>query len=255
MIDPRQPSPQDLKHDALFYGDDETAMNQKVVGFLAQGIQGGGAALAIVSDEHERALAAGLKALSIDPGSPTLRERLIFLNAHEVLASIFVNGHAQKTRFSRLVGNQVRSMTERYELCAYGEMVGILRSLNDDRGAEQVEALWNDLLHAIPFTLLCGYPISLLDPAFQSERVDTILRSHRSVTSTLSGFEAALEHGIAQAMGSRAPDVHAALRQRLHPEWAALPDAESAILWLRENLPAHADEIVFYARQHFATLG
>lgn len=254
MIDPRPLSPQELKHDALFYGDDETAMNQKVVGFLAQAIQEGGAALAIVSDQHERALAAGLKALSIDRHSPTMGERLVFLNAHDVLASIFVNGHAQKPRFSRLVGNRVRSITDRYELRAYGEMVGILRSVNDDSGAEQLEALWNDLLRAIPFTLLCGYPISLLDPEFQPERVDTILRSHRSVTSTFTGFEAALEHGIARAMGTRAPDVNAALRQRLHPEWAALPDAESSILWLRENLPAHADEIVFYARRHFASL-
>jgi len=35
------------------------------------------------------------------------------------------------------------------------------------------------------------------------------------------------------------------------PSWASLAEAETVILWLRNNLPEYADEILLRARQYY----
>jgi len=49
-------------------------------------------------------------------------------------------------------------------------------------------------------------------------------------------------------LGSRAQGLKLLIKANFRPSWAAIPQAEATVLWLRNNLPDYADEILARAR-------
>ncbi|MBV8489590.1 MAG: MEDS domain-containing protein [Candidatus Eremiobacteraeota bacterium] len=245
-------------HDVILYGNDEAMLCRHVVTFLAKPIRSGNAAIVIASPQHERAFVDGLCAVGIDPFSDELRDRLIFLNAYEAIDALMVDGTIQQTRFDRLIGTRVTSLWRNYEVYAYGEMDGILRDAKKLDDAAKLERLWCALLEQLPFHLLCGYPVDVLSTEFNPEGIDSILCSHTRLISAIDGFSPTLQAGILQANDAEnrhaikgsIPDV----MQSFRTEWALLPEAEATLLWLREHIPDHADEIIDYASARFDTV-
>ncbi|MGH7528201.1 MAG: hypothetical protein ACREMX_16025 [Gemmatimonadales bacterium] len=45
--------------------------------------------------------------------------------------------------------------------------------------------------------------------------------------------------------------MKALIKANYRPAWAAIPGAEAVVLWLRNNLPEHADEILGRARGYY----
>ena len=85
--------------------------------------------------------------------------RLIVLDAATTLATFMVHGDPSPEKFRASIGDLVaRVCTEASEgVAAYGEMVDILAAQGNFTGAEQLEALWNELSEECSFRLLCGY--------------------------------------------------------------------------------------------------
>ena len=229
-------------HDVVLYGSDDDAPCHHVVGFVAEAIQKGGGAVVIATPDHVRAFRAALAALSIDTNSEILKDRLHFLDAHETLDALSLNGHVDRTRFDRVVGTLVRSLYNRYEVSAYGEMVGILRDAQKPEEAARLETFWCELLEELSFRLVCGYPIDVLSKEFHPDEMDAILCSHTKLRSLMEEhFSESLR--VATIKGS------AELPQpSRRPKWAMLPDTEATLLWLREHLPDHADDVIRYAK-------
>lgn len=210
------------EHEAIFFGRDDDALCRQVTQFAAQALRTGGAAIIIAASAHEKAVRSQLHRIAIDPGSEAAMDRLQFLNAHEIVNSLFVDGELQSARFLRLVGAPVRSLCERYRVCVYGEMAGILRASEKTEAAIQLERMWNALLEEVPFRLLCGYPIDVRSKEFRSREMEAILSTHGTFGSTLHG----LSRGISEA--------------------------EATFMWLRQHLGDYADDAIEYAKRHGA---
>ena len=245
--------PLPFDHDAVFYGTDDAALVKGVVAFLAAGLRENGAAIVIASAAHERTMAAELQALGFDRADAGVADRLFFWNADALLGTLLARGRLVRSRFRQLVGARVRALSLRYRVRAYGEMVGLLHAQKEVAAAEALEQLWNELLRDVDFSLLCGYPIDVFGAAFEERNVAPIVKAHRCARSTVAGLSASLDYGIGRAMNDTAAAVRAAIKAAARPEWSGLSDAEATILWLHENLPAYADEIVSYAREYFGT--
>jgi MEDS: MEthanogen/methylotroph, DcmR Sensory domain len=177
-------------HAVVLYGTDAEALSRCVVEFIAPGLQDGGAAVVIASTEHERAFRSALAALDIDPASDAVRDRLIFLNAHDTLKAVAVDGTVNSERFERLVGRAIRKLSERYTVHAYSEMVGILRASLRPATAVRLEQLWSRLRAEVPFELFCGYPIDVLGSQFPEDESGLIVTSYSRLISSLTGFDA-----------------------------------------------------------------
>jgi hypothetical protein len=54
-----------------------------------------------------------------------------------------------------------------------------------------------------------------------------------------------------ERLGSRAHGLRLLIKANYRPSWAVLPKAEAIILWLRNNLPHEAEDILSLARQHY----
>ena len=236
-------------HDVVLYGEDHAALTHCVVPFIAAALQDGGAAVVIASGDHERAFRGALETVALHASSDAMRERLTFLDANETLRRIVVNGNLDRVRFKHVVGNVLRRLGERFTVHAYGEMVGILRASQRAEVAHQVECLWSELLAEIPFRLLCGYPIDVLGAEFAPDEMQSILTTHATLVSVLPDIAASLDAGIEATFGSRrASVIRGMIEATRRPGWATVGDAERTLIWLRENLPSHADDVIRHAR-------
>lgn len=151
------------EHDLVLYGDDSLALTQSVVPFIASAVQDHGAAVVIASSEHERAFRTALAEIGVDLQSAATRDRLLFLNANDIIKGLLVDGEIERTRYVRLVANPIRKLGERYTVHAYGEVAGILHSMGRSDAVAQLQRFASELLSGVPMRLLAGYPSDVFE--------------------------------------------------------------------------------------------
>lgn len=172
-------------HDLVLYGNDAAALTHCVVPFLATAVQDHGAAVVIAGVEHERAFRSALAAVAVDTESPAVRDRMIFLNASEIVKGLIVGGQVDRARFERLIGSVIRKLRRRYVVHAYGEIVGMLYSMNKPDAAARLEEFWKELVSEEHFRLMCGYPVEFLGPEFPADAMEFVRSAHTTFTSAL----------------------------------------------------------------------
>jgi hypothetical protein len=138
-------------------------------------------------------------------------------------------------------------------LRAYGEMVGVLWTAGRFSAAIQLEQFWNKLLAAKGFNLFCGYPIDIFGRGFQIADVDALLCAHTHVlpAGENGDLETAIDRSIDAVLGDKAEGLKRLMQLNFRPSWAVMPRGEALILWLRNNLPEHGDQIVSKAREYY----
>lgn len=111
--------------------------------------------------------------------------RLTLLDAADTLKRLLRNGIPDGDRFDATIGTLVRRLgAGGTHVRAYGEMVDLLATEGDFRGAQQLEALWNELRERESFTLFCGYSaVNFGDPR-TAEALRHICRAHSRVHAT-----------------------------------------------------------------------
>ena len=93
-------------------------------------------------------------------------QRLVALDAQEILDRISVDGRIDAARFEAVVAPLVQRLASAGPLFVYGEVVELLAAREDFAGAIALEELWNNLAQRCPFTLLCGYSAEhFVDPS------------------------------------------------------------------------------------------
>jgi len=258
-IDERLNSLAPTDHVVQCYESEDDALARNVTRYLAIGAGRREALLVVASADHRAAFDRELRTLDVDVDELTNEGLYTAFDAEEMLRRFMVEGHPDALRFETSVGAAARSARARSHsgLRAYGEMVGVLWKNRQFPAAIRLEQLWHKLIDVHTFMLFCGYPIDIFGAEFQIGTVDALLSAHTHLLP--SKPDALLDEALERAM----TEVLAERRQRKDIDTvtafygrrrAAMPNAESTILWLRHSLPQHAEEVLAAAKRHYRVL-
>ena len=248
-------APPPCSHYIQLYDRDRLPLAQNVAAYISEGLKRGQGALIIATPEHREIFREELQKRDIDTSLPLAESGLLLLDAHSTLSQFLINGEPDEARFREVVASaicQVRAARPA-GLRAYGEMVGVLWSAGRRASAIGLERFWNALLRDREFSLYCAYPIDIFSPDFQIPRVDALLCDHTRLipTGEQDKLAGALSFAIDEVFGREAASLKTLIKANYRPAWAVLPEAEGIILWLRNNLPQQADQILDLARRQY----
>ncbi len=243
-------------HLVQFYNADEPLLTRNVTDYLLEGLNQGDALLVIATPERIGAVARELRESGADPEAAIRQRRLLFADAEQTLSRFMVNGQPEWQRFERTVRaliKEVGPQPDHNGLRAYGEMVGVLWKTREFSAAVRLEHFWNRLMSAHSFQLFCAYPIDVFGKDFHSGALDSLLCAHTHLLPATRNrdLDSAMDRAMDEILGANAPGLRSLINANYRPSWAEMPEAEAVILWLRQNLPACAEEIVARARQYF----
>jgi PAS domain S-box-containing protein len=238
------PAQEPACHRLQLYTADGEFLVSNVGDYLCEGFGRGEGLLVITTPEHWAAFERKMKALisPADFARGLQTRQIVFLDAQNLLSQLIVAGELDWARFEFIMGGILARVQPRFPCRAYGEMVGLLWAAREFDAAIQLEEFWNRLLSSGGVQLFCAYPIDIFGAEFHNPAVEAVLRSHTHLMS--SGDAAALHSAVNRAAGP-------ALKARSGSLRADLPEGEARILWLHENVPADAGEILSKARQHY----
>jgi hypothetical protein len=248
------PSP-DPCHVVQLYGSDDHGLVASVARYLAAGYELGQPLVVIAMAAHEPLIREQLASLGVPVDEAERLGRAVFVDAHQALAALMVDGYPDDERFAATIGATARRMQERcpgQRLRGFGEMVGVVWERGQFPSAIRLEQLWNALQASIDVDLYCAYPIDIFGGGFSTGVVSGLLCTHSALVAAERNdhLERALGRAIEACSDARVPDARAtAPRMRSR---AALPRAEDTILWIRSQLADNAEEILGRARGEYA---
>jgi hypothetical protein len=239
-------------HLVQLYGKDDRLLARNIGRFMAEGLRRGDGLLAIASPEHSGSLARQLRQ---EPGysKAVLEGRLVFLDAQATLDRLMVAGQPDRELFDSVIGDALAGVQARAGhtgIRAYGEMVGILWRAGQRAAADRLEEYWNSLLRSSNIRLFCAYPIDVFGEEFQVEHVDALLCAHTHMVPIADDLEFVLHRAMDEVLGERVASIRAVMKANHRPSWGEVPRSEAIILWLRNNLPGSANEILRLTRQY-----
>jgi hypothetical protein len=240
-----------VEHVVQFCGLNRDLLVTNVAEFLADGLRKGEGALVIASPEQCGPIRKALEAIA-----PV--DLFAHMDARDALSRFMVSGIPMWNLFEEIVLSRI---TELRKTCArvraYGNMVSLLWSSGERFAAIRVEQFWNRLLavHSVP--LFCSYAIDVLDSAFNSNNIGSVLAHH---TRVIGSGDAKLERCLSESMSEiLGPNATRAIRAAnsdivlnaggFHEKRASLPKSEAVILWLHDRAPDQATAILSRTRE------
>jgi MEDS: MEthanogen/methylotroph, DcmR Sensory domain len=244
-------------HFVQLFEADGRVLARNVGKYFADGLALGGGLIMVATDEHRQAFFHELERRGFQPSRLEREGRITCLNSSETLARFMVDGHPDADRFDRAVGEMVRVAVERAGdrgVRAYGDMVGLLWGERQFPAAIRLEQLWNRLRKTVKFSLFCAYPVDIFGGEFDGGVLDALLCAHTHLLP--SGVDGQLDSAVNRAMnevlGTKDDQSYASLGE-VQNVWATLPKSEAALLWVRNNAPEKAEEILALARKYYQT--
>jgi MEDS: MEthanogen/methylotroph, DcmR Sensory domain len=144
-------------HHRLQLFDTPESLGASVAAFLMEGYETGDNLLIIAKPRHFDAVLSALRARGCFPPDMDGQQRLVALDATDVLRHIIRNGQPDPLLFQRTVKPLLQSLAGSATLRVYAEIVELLAEEEDLAGAIALEKMWNDLAGQLKFTLMCGY--------------------------------------------------------------------------------------------------
>ncbi len=223
--------------------------------WVGDGLRQGEGVIVIATPLHWRATVRELDARHLRVEIFQRRGQLIVRDAEETLAALMVDGRPDRDRFRTVIGGTIDEAQANgfRKVRGFGEMVDLLRRTSW-AATFRLEALWNELLVERGIALLCGYSLDAFDPKIYRGLLQQLTGSH----SDLIPVEdyARLEHAVDRAYeevfggGRDAGDLRRAFLQH-YARPSAMPDAEAALMAVREFVPRTADALLASARRHY----
>jgi len=122
----------------------------------------------------------------------------------------------------------------------YGEIVNVLWQQGHSKAAIQLEQIWNDLLQNDAFSLFCAYPFDPLDQHLYSGFLRDMCDEHSVLIpfGDYAQFEASVNRAIREILGRPLAGMLETLIEREQNATSLLPQAQSDLFWLKQNMPA-----------------
>jgi hypothetical protein len=242
----------------IYSGGDEQHLARNVGQYLFEGFKRNDGLLVIADAFNTKLFQLQLEQAGIDTELAIHTGQLFFADAQETLSRFMRNGQPDWNLFEEVAGTamrQVRPEVPGAGLRAYGEMVGILWKAGQYSAAIRLEQFWNKLLGQSSFSLFCGYAIDVFGKDFQICHLDALLCTHTHMLPGANGhLEPAINMAMDEILGPNADDLKLLIKANFRPSWAVMPRGESTVLWLRNNLPQQADQILARAREHYRAM-
>ena len=232
-----------------FYALDSEGIDA-VARFVADGWDRDECVVVVATEQHREEVTELLAQRGYDPAARTEHGRYLALDAEATLQQIMVDGTIDPDRFL-LRANEViaQASSAGVPIRAFGEMVSQLWQNGLLEPAIELELLWNQLLRAHDFTLLCAYPTGAFEHA---ELVDVrrVCELHTDLLAPSAVWEegGVVEAGhacsrvylpIPESVPAARHFVVDVLRSWGHGELA--PDAALIVSELATNALRHAD--------------
>ena len=252
----QSPACHDRPHVVHWYDPSKSDLEASVAAFLHGGIERGCRAIVVARPEHERGIVAALEALGADPKRLRTDGGLRSLDAADALATFMVDGYPDETRFDATIGAFAREALEGTPgdgLVVFGEMVGLLWQSGQFPAAIRLEQLWNRLTKVLPIDLYCAYPVDVFDAQFDGGIIDGLLCAHTAVVPARDNDRLlrAVRHATKAVLGADIELIGPLYCRDSGTGRAPLPRGEEAILWLRDQLPSRAEEILALAAAYY----
>jgi hypothetical protein len=162
--------------------DTQASRADAVSSFLREGLVRCEAVVAVMTPANWERTAQGLEARGVHVDEAIAAGQITVLDAADTLHKLSRNGIPDRERFEATVGTLVRRLRAGgAPLRASGEMVDLLASEGDFRGAQRLEGLWNELREHEPFTLFCGYSAANFGDPETAGALRQICRTHSRV--------------------------------------------------------------------------
>jgi hypothetical protein len=191
-------------HVVHFYEHDAELVGA-VVPYLAEAARADEVAIVIATEAHRHTFQAELEANGVD--LIEVGDRLLWLDAATTLAAFTLDGQIDRDAFHEVIGALVRTAAESGRaIRAYGEMVALLWDDGQVLAAVELETLWNELAHELPFSLFCAYPTASVSGSEQAEALRHVCQLHSYVHGPMAeadersadpGFESAVAIEVA----------------------------------------------------------
>lgn len=169
------------EHAVLFY-EQEKELVEAVSNYLAEAIRKEETALVIATPVHRAAFVEMLEARHVDVAEAICSGSLLLLDAASTLSQFTAEDGINEERFRAVIGGAIQEVsTSGRAVRAFGEMVALLWNAGDVLAAIELESLWNELGHELPFALFCAYPAGLIADPDQAEALQQVCHLHSSV--------------------------------------------------------------------------
>ena len=185
-----------MTHRLQLFDSPET-LTASVSSFFLDAYASGGDLLIVAKPGHRASVLLALRDAGCFPENALSRQRLIALDAGEILERITRNGVIDARLFEAVVGTLVARMARRGDLWIYGEIVELLAEQADFAGATRLEMLWNKLAERYRFRLFCGYSSAHFTSPDARAALREICLTHDHVSATR---EDALGHWLLAAL-------------------------------------------------------
>ncbi len=247
-------APTPRQHIAQLYT--EPGFLARAVGrFVGEGLRRGEAVVLVVTPPHWQTIARRLEDDRCALDDLQRRGQLTVLDAAECLAQLLVEGLPDRARFRTLLGGTIDAATAagHGSIRAFGEMVDLLRRTSL-AATIRLEELWAELMTTHSFSLLCGYSLDNFDSQIHRGLLQRVSTAHSDVipVDDYARLDRAVERAYADIFGPSGEP--ASLRSTFLAHYArpaAMPDAEAAILAVRQFVPVMADELLDRVRHHY----
>ncbi len=243
----------DRSHGVQVY-DDAQELADSVASYLAAGFERDEPGVLVVTPEHLILFAEQLDSRGWELTGAEKAGLLVVADAEEALDAVLGPRGLESDRFELVAGELLdraeRGRTDRPPR-VFGEMVNLLCARDQASAADELERLWNAYALKRRFSLLCGYRLDVFDPHAQTEMLPHICREHSHVLPARNypRFARAVDAALRQVLGpNQAATVYVLVSREARDE---VPLAQQILMWVSENMPKQAAQILASARTHY----
>jgi len=156
-------------------------MAAHVASFLHRGFLRGEQLRIVATADHMAAIARQLTNLGCPVERATATRGLVWWDAASTLYTLMGDGRVDPVRLRPLARELSAADGAARPTCIYGEMVDILASRGDLKGALALESAWSRAISGVPSAVLCGYQATHFSDQSTSSALHAICREHDEV--------------------------------------------------------------------------
>lgn len=172
---------QSQEHIVQFYKT-ESHLLSEVSQFISNALSFGEGIIIVASPEHITFFQKKIIQIGLDLHSFQESEQLVFLDAHETLSKLLIEGKVDWITFRKMVSGYLDQMKKKFSnIRIYGEMADNLGKNGNSKESIRLERFWNDLSNDYSFTLLCCHYLGGFETNSQTEAFLNLCQQHTHV--------------------------------------------------------------------------